>query len=238
MTAMPLKLQDTLIESIARRIISGEWPAGKIITEDELTRAFSVSRTVVREAVKRLTTLGMVSSRPKVGTIVRPRDEWNLLHPSVLKWLLMAEPRTLFQLAELRLVSEPLLALLAAENATEEDLVALRAVLDRLERAYADNRADLVEADLALYYAILNATHNELIINFSRQLEQALAPLHVPTTALGAMDHEDQEMMAAFLALKREIVDGILARNGERALHAFLDIRKAILERLHKIISV
>ena len=51
-----------------------------------------MSRTVVREAIKVLAAKGLVESRPKVGTFVRPRRDWNLLDPDVLAWQIEAGP--------------------------------------------------------------------------------------------------------------------------------------------------
>jgi len=235
MPASPLKLQDSLITSIARRIIKGEYSAGQIMTEDDLTRTYNVSRTVVREAIKRLTTLGMVSSRPKVGTIVRPREDWSLMHPDVMRWLVEVEPQTLLRLAEYRLVAEPMLAMLAAENATPDDFAVLRSAFERLERSLRDDRQDSEEADLALNRAILQATHNELLINSAKQLEQALLMLDIQTPSFDSVGDEDS--LESILGLKRDILEGILTRDGERAMRAFILLRAGVREQLRQILN-
>ena len=60
-----------------------------------LTKSFS-GRTVVREAVKSLVAKGLVYSRPRVGTVVKPRREWHMLDPDVLHWLMQSSPQNEF----------------------------------------------------------------------------------------------------------------------------------------------
>ena len=71
------------------------------------------------------------SPGPKVGTIIRPRDDWQMLDPSVLEWVAASETNDEFMLhlAEVRLAIEPATAALAARNATAEDI-------ERLADAY------------------------------------------------------------------------------------------------------
>ena len=76
-------LHGRIVHAIGRRILSGDLRPGDLLpAEPDL----GASRTVVREAVKVLAAKGLVESRPKTGTRVRPRDAWNLLDPDVLAW--------------------------------------------------------------------------------------------------------------------------------------------------------
>src|SRR3989442_812151 len=121
-------LHGALVHEIGVRILSGEIEPGEALpTEDELTGDVAASRTVLREAVKVLAAKRLVQSRPKTGTRVRPRSEWNLIDPDVLAWQLEAGPtREFFEDAlELRQLIEPAAARLAAHRATDEEIVAL-----------------------------------------------------------------------------------------------------------------
>src|SRR6516164_5559747 len=78
-----LSLHGRIVHAIGRRIVSGDLRPGDLLpSEPDL----GASRTVVREAVKVLAAKGLVESRPKTGTRVRPREAWNLLDPDVLAW--------------------------------------------------------------------------------------------------------------------------------------------------------
>src|SRR5690606_11553046 len=69
-----------IVEELGSRIVSGIYPPGSVLpAEGEYGIQQSVSRTSVREAVKALSGKGLVESRPKTGTRVRPRSAWNML---------------------------------------------------------------------------------------------------------------------------------------------------------------
>ena len=63
-------------------------------TLEELAAEFGVSRTAVREAVRLLSAKGLTVSRPKIGTKVRPRADWNMLDPDVLRWQIDERPKS------------------------------------------------------------------------------------------------------------------------------------------------
>src|ERR671936_3107405 len=80
-------LHGAIVHDIGVRIMRGELQPGDLLpTEEELRGELAVSRTVLREAIKVLAAKGLVESRPKTGTRVRPRQSWNLLDPDVLAW--------------------------------------------------------------------------------------------------------------------------------------------------------
>ena len=82
-----------VVEALGQAIVTGTWDAaGAFPIEAELCARFGVSRSVVREAVKMLTAKGLLSARPRRGTVVEPEPHWNLLDPDVLRWLLERAP--------------------------------------------------------------------------------------------------------------------------------------------------
>jgi DNA-binding transcriptional MocR family regulator len=82
-----------IVHAIGRSIVNGDIRPG-----DQLPNAATVraSRGVVREAVKVLAAKGLVVSRPRTGTRVRPPESWNLLDPDVLAWQQDGLPRGVF----------------------------------------------------------------------------------------------------------------------------------------------
>ena len=84
-------LHGAVVHEIGVRIIRGDLSPGEPLpTEDELGSQLGVSRTVLREALKVLAAKRLVESRPKTGTRVLDRSDWNLLDPDVLAWHLEA----------------------------------------------------------------------------------------------------------------------------------------------------
>ncbi len=118
-------LHGQVVEQMGVRIVGGAYPTGAPLYSEQLEREFDVSKTVVREALKVLAAKGLVESRQKRGTVIRPRDEWNLLDGDVLRWQGRDAPNFVFleNLAEVRAMVEPAAARLAAERRTEDDLV-------------------------------------------------------------------------------------------------------------------
>ena len=99
-----------VVYDLGCRILAGEVKPGDPLPQEwTLCDQMGVSRTVVREAIKSLAAKGLVESRAKRGTIVRPARVWNYLDPEVLDWQARADVdgRHLFHLTELRQTIEP-----------------------------------------------------------------------------------------------------------------------------------
>src|SRR5437773_10142973 len=114
-------LHGALVHDIGVRILRGELkPGDPLPVDDGAGDEPEVGRTVLREAIKVLAAKRLVESRPKTGTRVRPRKDWNLLDPDVLAWQVEAgaDAEFLAQALEVRRMIEPAAARLAAERAT------------------------------------------------------------------------------------------------------------------------
>lgn len=171
-------LHGRAVEDLGRRIVSGELAEDASIDLDELSERYDSSRGVVREALRVLGAKGMIDARPKRGTFVTPRSSWSLLDDDVLRWQFETRPRAdvLERLAELRLITEPGAAALAARRRTDDDLVELDAALAELEITHESDeaRAAAVAGDIRFHTAILRATHNELVEQLSVVIEIGL----------------------------------------------------------------
>jgi DNA-binding FadR family transcriptional regulator len=124
---------------LGTEILRGDFPpASTLPREAELMERFGVSRTVLREALRTLTSKVLIESRPKIGTRVRPQQAWNLLDADVLEWYSRVAKPLLFaiKLQEMREMIEPYAAALAAGNRDDAALVRLseahQAMLDEL----------------------------------------------------------------------------------------------------------
>ena len=122
LTTMPTSLHHRAIEHLGARIVAGELPAGHVMLAEHLEDELKVSRSVVREAVRVLQSLGLVETMKRVGIRVLPANRWNPFDPLVIRWRLAGEGRggQLRSLAELRTAVEPVAAELAAGNAPDE----------------------------------------------------------------------------------------------------------------------
>jgi GntR family transcriptional regulator, galactonate operon transcriptional repressor len=167
------------VETLARRVLSGEIPEGATLDMAALQGELDVSLTALRESLKVLAAKGMVDARQKRGTFVRPRSDWNLLDADVLRWQFSessgtgADPALLRNLGEVRGIIEPAAVRLAAARRTDADLEALEAALTAMGEEGGASHA--VEADLAFHRALLTATHNELLQRMEMVIESGLA---------------------------------------------------------------
>jgi DNA-binding FadR family transcriptional regulator len=163
-----------LRETLGRAIVGGAFEEG-FPTESELSRTHGLSRSVTREAVKMLTAKGLLSARPRVGTIVEPSDRWNLLDPDVLRWLLERQFSLdlLRQFSELRLAIEPAAAALTAQFPSSPAITAIEDAFARMQAAAA-GQDDVLKADIQFHIAILQATQNPFFHQFEEMVRTAL----------------------------------------------------------------
>lgn len=175
-TRLGRNLHERIADTIGERIIGGTYPPGTVLpTEIELCASLAVSRSVLREAFRLLQAKRLIVSRQKVGTVVRPRADWNMLDPNVLAWHLRSAPSDEFVsgLFELRKIVEPAAAALAAERRSPEHVASIGAALEDMIR-FQNNAGDLTAADLRFHQSVLHATGNHFLASFGAVIENSL----------------------------------------------------------------
>lgn len=165
-----------IVHDLGRAIVTGRYGGGNPFPiEASLCTQYKASRSVLREAVKMLTAKGLLSARPRQGTSVAPEENWNLLDPDVLQWMLERtySPRLLLEFTEMRLAFEPVAAELAAERATEAAIARIDDALARMREAEAGND-DPLTSDIAFHVAILEASGNRFYAQLRGLVNTAL----------------------------------------------------------------
>ncbi|MBL8578283.1 MAG: FadR family transcriptional regulator [Mesorhizobium sp.] len=173
----------SLANEIGARIVRGDYPPGTILpNEAKWSETFEVSRSAVREAIKMLMAKSLLSSRPKVGSWVEPRERWNLLDRDVLGWYASAPDREAFlrTVQEFRHIIEPEATALAAERRSDEQMEEISAACR--EMGEASSLAIRTQADTRFHLAILRASGNELLVPLGVLIESALNNLFVVVT--------------------------------------------------------
>ncbi|MDX6251183.1 MAG: GntR family transcriptional regulator, transcriptional repressor for pyruvate dehydrogenase complex [Kribbellaceae bacterium] len=159
-------LVEETIEKIKELIVSGELgPGDRLPVENELATRLSVSRGSLREAVKTLTMLGILTVRRGSGTYVTRLEPMELLAVIgfVTDFLL---DRQLSELLEARRVIEPAATALAAATITDAQLEELSSLVDAM--AKADSIEALVYHDLQFHDLIVRATKNTVLTSVLR----------------------------------------------------------------------
>lgn len=206
----PERLTDKLAGLLMQRIESGELaPDERLPTEQRLSEQFGVSRTVVREAVSRLKSIGLLTSRQGAGVFVAPRHQARAL---AFDPMVVTSMEGVLQVVEVRRGLEADVAALAAERITPEKAKAIGDALAHLE-ACPPQGTEGVEADLAFHRSIARATdnpHYERLLGFLEQYQREAMRVTRTNEALdsGYMVQVRQEHRAIAEAVMRGDVAG------------------------------
>jgi len=208
-------LGSRITAEIGRSITSGSIaPGAALPTEEELCKSLNVSRTTLREAVKKLHGKGLVEVGPRHGTRVLPAERWNQLDADILAWRIEAglDNELIDQLYQLRECFEPYACGLAAVHGDAEDRRRIREAFEAMcgEAAY---EGALVDPDLDFHMAIIAATRNVFFHSVGAAIKASLRMAFV-------LGQERSRVPAAELALHGEVCHAILARNGAKAAEA------------------
>ena len=163
-------LSDQVADAIAAEIRAGRLAAGdKLPTEAALVKQFSVSRTVVREALSRLKSLGLVESQQGSGVYVKEIG----FSPLNFDVKSSVSRQAVIQMVELRRALEAEVAALAAQSRNEADLKRIRKSITLLDQAVRAG-GDGVDEDVQYHRAIAEAARNPFLISTLEYLGQFL----------------------------------------------------------------
>jgi len=214
-----------VLDALGSRLVSGALASGDVLTLDGIAREYAVSMPVAREAIRVLESMGMVSSRRRVGVTVLARGSWNVFDPRLIRWRLdggSGGDRTaqLLSLSELRRGFEPLAASLAAERATPQQCARLSAsVADMVVHGRSGDLEAYLVADVAFHQTLLEASGNEMF----RALGDVVAEVLAGRTHHGLMpDRPNPEAIAMHDAVARAVRTGN-AREAERVMRALIE---------------
>ena len=190
-------------------ILNGVWPPGtKLPSENELTQMFGVSRVPIREALKKLSAMGITQTRQGEGSFVQmmtPGMFMNSLLP-MLVW----NRKSMMDILEYRRIVEPENAALAATNADADDLACILATIRDIERIDAPV-LEFAIADMKFHLDIARATKNSLLFNVSNVIRDVLVSYY----------RKINELMGTDRAIRyhRLIFEAIRDRDPDRARH-------------------
>lgn len=153
-------LTKTLISVLKGLMSDGSLALGsRLPPERELAERFGVHRSSLRQALKALETIGVLTQRVGDGTYLTSDAASILSAP--LEFMIIVDGISFTELMEARLIVEPELAARAAERATSNDLINLRAALDAMKASRRD-RAVRAQHDLTFHETIAHASANRV----------------------------------------------------------------------------
>jgi GntR family transcriptional regulator, transcriptional repressor for pyruvate dehydrogenase complex len=208
------RISDLVFDQLCDLIIRGDYkPGQKIMTERELARALSVSRTSVREAINKLVTLRFLEHRQGQGTFVCAVDEAIKIP---LDAVMQAQDASLVDFLEMRMGIECTDAFLAAQRSDAADLAAIERAINAME---GDIKAGGLgtDGDLAFHLAIASATKNPLQVYIVKNVAEFL---HMGIRENLLHLYQEPANIEEILAQHRAIYMNIRSKDAEAAFEA------------------
>jgi DNA-binding GntR family transcriptional regulator len=194
-----MTLSDKIFQALAAAIVSGKLKPGQRLDEPSVCREFGVSRTPVREALRRLSGTELVEMTPRKGVTVA-----------------RVEIDRLTDMFEALAEFEGLCARLSAVRMTTLEKKRLEMLNASRESRLAEaNRDDFASINSEFHEAIYQGSHSPSIAGVARSFRQRIAPFRILQFVPGHTEHSFREHDA--------IVQAILAANAERACQAMRD---------------
>ncbi|WP_412064128.1 FadR/GntR family transcriptional regulator [Rhizobium sp. SYY.PMSO] len=216
------RVRRNVTTAIAEDICAERYPSGSTLPrENDLCEMYGVSRTVIRESLKVLESKGLVRGKPRIGTTVCDKDDWNILDEDVLQWMgpYLADFDILGSILEARRTIEPAAAEYAAERATAREIADLDSAWQQM-RDSGNDPEGFTEADMAFHKVLLGASHNQVFRRLSSAMHAGLKyALHASNVAAHSRDEA--------IAVHGELVEALRLRDRAAArdcAHRMLDL--------------
>ena len=187
-------------------------PGTKLPSERELATHFRVARSSLRQALKVLEIIGVITQKVGDGSYLN-RDASSVLSVP-MEFLFLLDDTSVQELTELRFMIEPALAAKAAERANSEDVALLRQSIKDLENSKGD-RVKLVASDLLFHRAIFQASGNRLTGRLFHIIHRAMLNMMMVTSQLVDLEHT--------VAFHKPILAAIEKRDPELAARLMRD---------------
>lgn len=175
MEVTPIKKQsvaEQIYEQLRAKIISGELRAGdQLPTEAELCQMYQVSRTSVRQALGKLSSLGLVEAKVGGGTFIKEADGSQVMDKLILHIFL--NERSLAEIVEFRYLMEPAVTRLACRKASDEDIRELSNIYQRMEAA-EKRLEEFAKLDFLFHMTIAKISRNPYVIKTYEAMDEIL----------------------------------------------------------------
>jgi len=167
-------IAEQVFEMLHEWIMSGKLkPGDKLLSQDKLAEQFGISRNTLREAIYRLTVMGLLTTKQGVGTIVKISGPSNYM--TSLSDHLLLHPTTVREFIEARLVVEQATVRLAVVRMTRENVVKLNDLISQQTDAFKRGDIDtFVELDSEFHRELARASRNAVLLKFLETVRELL----------------------------------------------------------------
>ncbi|WP_082519076.1 FadR/GntR family transcriptional regulator [Leifsonia sp. Leaf336] len=225
-------LHGDVLEWLGTQIITRVFATGHKLNPDELSVERQVSRAVLREVFRVLQAKGLITARPRQGTLVTPPEYWDYMDPDVIRWRLRSSDRAdqVEELFALRLAVEPVACRLMAE-ATDA------AAADRLDEFIAEMQSAFERRDLHAFAAADVRFHTHILESSANNMFRSLmSPVASAVSTRETLQFPLEQVVLRGLDLHRRLVAEI--RGNGPAIEAIsqsliLDAQQEIEAAIH-----
>lgn len=209
-----VSLSDKVFDAIEEEILTGELPSGETVSENKLSSRLGVSRTPVREALRRLEQEGLVRNEPGRGAVILGVTKQDLL-----------------DIYEIRVRIEGLAARSAAQSITEEQASAMRELVELQEFYVSKGDSEKIRD--------LDSEFHSMIYSFctSRVLSDTLNSLHHRIERFRRISVGASDRAVRMGAEHRAIMEALAAHDGDRAEALLIEHIKNARDALGKVIE-
>ncbi len=214
-------LNDEISRQMISRILSGVFqPGDKLPPEREMAEQMNVNRNTLREALRKLELLGLLSVRQGDGIyILDYRDSGSI---ELLKHILISRKEKtaeiIYDVLKIRTIVIPEMAALAAEKITADELSSLREITD-------DPQKSLIEKDFAIHHCIARVSGNlffMILLNFFNEIFRQYARLYFSF----------EENRNVSIKFHKNIIDALNRKDLKKAKNIMLDVLIYAEERM------
>ena len=203
-------------------------PGDKLPSQDELAKQFKVSRNTLREAINKLSVIGLVSARQGVGTIVNIPSATNYLSP--LSDHLLMDKTSVTDFLEARISVEMTTVKLAAIRAKADDITRLEQIF--VKQAGAINKAaEFSRLDAQFHLELAKTSKNKVLVKILETLWELL------NRFIGEVVQLPGSVEKAF-GFHRKILDAIISHNPQKAEKEVLDHLLDVTQTIKKHFDV
>jgi GntR family transcriptional repressor for pyruvate dehydrogenase complex len=214
-------------------------PGTKLPPERELAAFFKVARSSLRQALKVLEIMGVITQKVGDGSYLNPDASSVLAVP--MEFLFLLDDTTVEELSEFRFIIEPALAAKAADRANSADIALLRQSVADLESSQGDF-LKLVASDLLFHRAIFQASGNRLTGRLFSTIHHAMLNMITMTsklvdiqhtaafhkTILGAIERRDPEAASRLMTAHLVDATALLVQGREKERERVLRVHMAL----------
>ena len=222
-----LPLRDVVFNTLRDAILTGKLVPGERLMEIALAEKLGVSRNSVREALKILTVMGVVSSRQGAGNYISGNFKGYMV--DALSMMFMLDKLDYDQINQIRIGLEMQAYALAVKNAETKDIIELQEYVNALDQSTDNDEKTMY--DKKIHYAIAKASGNVLIVNILDALSEVM-DIFIFEMRREILRTEKRKGMLQ--EAHKQIVECLLKRdvvNGQKALMKHFDMIDNIIHK-------